>query len=363
MTCVRDARSTGGGIASVAVPLNRTIRDLGNEAQLVCGYSGSDISPEYLDVTPSGRGFKKIPRRATGVVHVHGLWTLFEARACGYAHKNKLPLVISPHGMLEPWAMNHKRWKKRTAWMLYQKRMLERSDVLVVNSRREYQSVRGMGIECPVAIIENGVDISFFVEPDKRQARDNIVLFLSRLSPVKGIPDLITAWAALPAGHGFKLKLFGHADRGYEELVRRQIQNLEVGHSVEICGPIFGAEKWRVYEGAKIFVLPSFSENFGIVVAEALLAGLPVITTHATPWQCLEQNLIGWQVHNDPRELSYALWRAMQLTDTQLQGIGSRASSYARDHFLWPEIARKYLATYEWVMGRNPEKPSWVKSD
>ena len=259
--------------------------------------------------------------------------------------------------------MRHKGFKKWLAWHLYQKRMLANADLLIVNSDIEYETVRRHKLKVPVAVIENGIDVDDFNVFKHTESRERVVLYLSRLSPVKGIPDLLQAWSLLRDKQGFELHLYGNPDPGYEKLVNNTVEQFGLHESVKVCGPVYGKDKWRVYQSAKVFVLPSYSENFGIVVAEAMLAGLPVITTSSTPWGLLTDGGMGWIVDNDVNQLRKALQESIDLSDEQRQQMGLKAQQYAREHFLWEKILPKYAETYAWVGGVNNNKPSWVVCD
>lgn len=362
LTCVHDARQTGGGVTGVSLQIHQGLVRKGCDAYLLSGINSSVLLPSQFDVRANGVGINQFPltNQKKSVVHVHGLWTPFVWRICNFAKRKGLALVISPHGMLEPWAMNHKALKKKIAWCLYQKRVLNAADMLVVNSEKELRSIRSLGIKLPIAVIENGVDDTDFPPYFSSVSPDKVVLFLSRLSPVKGVPDLIRAWSLLPDNHGFELRLYGHADPGYEMELLRVIQDYKVGDSVKLFGPVFGSDKWNAYHNASVFVLPSYSENFGIVIAEALWAGLPVITTKATPWECLEREGLGWQVDNDPQKLCDALLAAMMLGNDRRHEIGLRASVYAKSNFNWPGIVDKYVQTYRWITEEGLSKPEWI---
>ena len=362
LTCVHDSCQTGGGVAGVSLQIHQGLIHKGYDAHLLSGINPAVLLSSQFDVKATGSGIEKFPlaKEKKGLLHVHGLWTPFVWRAYRFAKKNGLTFVVSPHGMLEPWAMSHKSWKKKLAWSIYQKKILNSADMLVVNSRRELLTVRAMGLKPPVAVIENGVDKADFFVSTSSAVPDKSVLFLSRLSPVKGLPDLIHAWSLLPAGHGYKLRVYGHADPGYEAELLCLIRKFNVEDSVALLGPVFGVDKWKAYRSASFFILPSYSENFGIVIAEALWAGLPVITTKATPWECLELEGLGWQVDNCPRQICDALWAAMQLGDEKRNSIGQRASAYAQKNFDWPNIVEKYLLAYRWLIDGEIRKPEWI---
>lgn len=294
------------------------------------------------------------------LVHVHGLWTPFEFNAWRFSQRAGVRLAVSPHGMLESWALSHKSYKKKLAWYLYQRRMLESANLLVVNSDREYETMRRLRLTAPVAVIENGIDVSSFPEAERSRKRLKVVLFLSRLSPVKGIMDLLEAWARLGNAHGYELHIYGNADPGYDGKVLQAILRLGLSQSVKVLGPVFGPDKWRAFHSAEVFILPSYSENFGIVVAEAMLAGLPVITTRSTPWGALGELEMGWIVGNEPDELSTAISKAMAISPHQRDQMGERAAIYARQNFLWGNILNKYVHAYAWLTGAESVKPDFV---
>lgn len=365
ITAVRDATRFGGGIAGAAVPIHLGLYIRNAGALLVSGTPVSEVVPGQHCLSPSGVGFATLhaEKLSTVVLHVHGLWGPFELRACKYARRLRIPLIMSPHGMLEPWALQHKKAKKWLAWRLYQRRWLSKADLLIVNSWKEYRTVREMGLKAPVAMIENGVDTSGFDSNIIRTDDRKCVLFLSRLSPVKGIFDLLEAWARLPSSHSYELRIYGHADPGYDLQVNAIIKRLGLEKSVKVHGAVFGSEKWQVYKNADVFVLPSYSENFGIVIAESLLAGLPVITTRATPWEFLESENLGWLVENDVEQLTEALLKAISLPEPQRQAMGKTAEAYAKERFLWPDIIDKYAETYDWVAGVRSGRPAWVREE
>ena len=365
LTCIDDARSTGGGVSDVANTLHLEFLKAGVKSLICCrimaeGAADSDatVGTKFSDCfsSPYAENNKLL-------VHVHGLWTLFLLRSARFALRKNLPLIVSPHGMLEDWARNHKLLRKKIAWWLYQKKIVMKADLLIVNSSRELATVRRLGLKNPVGLIENGVEFDGVLSQkrDDSTAQENKrVLFLSRLSPVKGLPDLIQAWLMLPSAHGYELRIYGNADPGYEKKIEKLIEKYNVASSVRLMGPVFGDEKWRVYQTASFFVLPSYSENFGIVIAEALLAGLPVITTRNTPWECLEREGLGLQVDNDPKQLSEAIFRMMAMTEQERSRLGANAQRYVNEHFHWPKIADKYLCTYNWVLNPSAKCPEWI---
>ncbi|WP_139247413.1 glycosyltransferase [Hyphomicrobium sp. NDB2Meth4] len=358
-TMVRDASHRGGGIVNVARPLHDVMTELGTNTHFVSGNQPETVAANQHVVGMGGAGLIDLPTNAIGsVVHIHGIWTAFEYRAFRTARERKARIVISPHGALEPWALRHKRIKKQIAWRLYQKSMMQRADLLIVNSLQERASLRQLGLTGPIATIANGVSIeglSQYATPKERT-----VLFFSRLDPKKGVPDLIDAWARLGNRKGYTLHIQGHGEDAYVRSLAERIRQHGLGEHIRILPPVFGQNRWTAYQTASIFVLPSYSENFGITVAEALMAGLPVITTASTPWGDLPSEGLGWIVGNDIGQLTNALQTAIDLTEAQLTEVRGKAIAYAQARFRWDAIAEVYLKTYAFLLGPSTSTPPWI---
>ena len=301
------------------------------------------------------------PSRPT-LVHSNGVWHPVNHWAAGAARAWGVPLIIQPHGMLEPWALGQKRLKKRLALALFQRRDLESARAFVATSEMECDGLRRFGLRQPVAVIPNGVDFDDAGAADlggaRRQGRERIALFLSRVHPKKGVLELVQAWGQVgPAG--WRLRIAGPDEGGHWGQVERLVRQLALGDRVVYLGPVEGARKAALYREADLFVLPTFSENFGVVVAEALAHGLPVITTRGAPWADLEIYGCGWWIEVGVDPLVVALREAMALSDGERAAMGARGREYVR-RFDWGRIAEQTLALYRWVLGQG-EMPDVVR--
>lgn len=358
-TIVRDASHLGGGMLNVARPLHARLHACNGNSLFVSG-NNSNISGSYV-VGLDGREFRNLPAATMrSLVHIHGLWTLFEYRAFREARRRRAKIVISPHGALEPWAFNHKRTKKLVAWRLYQKRLMQSADLLVVNSVQELWRLRELGLTTPIATIPNGVDLEGLSWARAEQKRERIVLFFSRLDPKKGVPDLIDAWARIGNRRGYTLHIQGHGEEDYVQGLGKRIKQHGLCEQVRILPPVFGPNRWAAYQAASIFVLPTYSENFGITVAEALIAGVPVITTTSTPWGDLPSEGLGWIVENDIGQLTAALQAAVDLTEAQLAEMRDKAEAYTQSRFRWDAIAKMYIDTYASLLEPSTSKLPWI---
>ena len=296
------------------------------------------------------------------LVHSHGVWHPVSHWAARVARAWNVPLIIHPRGMLEPWALGQKPLKKRLALALFQRRDLESARAFVATSEMECDGLRRFGLRQPVAVIPNGVDVgdadALALDHADEPGRERIALFLSRVHPKKGLLELVRAWGRV-APTGWRLRIAGPDEGGHWGQVERLVRQLGLSDRVEYLGPVEGARKAALYQGADLFVLPTFSENFGVVVAEALAHGLPVITTRGAPWADLETYGCGWWTEVGVDPLVVALREAMALSDEQRAAMGARGREYVR-RFDWGRIAEQTLALYRWVLGQG-EMPDVVR--
>ncbi len=271
--------------------------------------------------------------------------------------------------MLEPWSLKAKWLKKRIARFLYQDRDLKKAAALHATAASEAEQFRKLGLKNPIIVSPNGVSLpregevsKSKVEVEQRGERFRRVLFVSRMHAKKGVLELVEAWAKVkPQGWQCELvyTLNGDEERAYEARVKARIGELGMPCGTEmrsnsdfiLTGPLNDDAKWTAYARADLFVLPTYSENFGIVVAEALWAGLPVITTKGTPWQELVERRCGWWIDLPPKEsLVAALREATSLPRETLREMGERGHRLVEEKYQWPAIGRQMARAYENVI-------------
>lgn len=294
-------------------------------------------------------------------MHVHGVWLPVNILSIIIAKFYKIPYVIQPRGMLEPWALANKSWKKKISLLIYQRRLLEGASMLVATSYMEYQNLRSLGLINPVAIIPNGIA--------HRQSEDQEpltgskfkkALFLSRIHPKKGLMNLLQAWARLNLTD-WRLQLAGPNENNHLEKVMHEAKRLGIEDNIEYLGELEGKSKDSAYRRADIFVLPTFSENFGVVIAEALSYGLPVVTTKGAPWEELTKYKCGWWVDIGVNPLVEALKEATELSDSERHKMGINGKLYVK-RYNWPSLAEQMHQAYGWLL-KIENKPCFVKLD
>lgn len=279
------------------------------------------------------------------VVHIHGIWSLFFIRAFIWAKRNKLPVVWSPHGSLTPWALNYKRLKKRVALVAYQWLCLRLANLIHVTGEFETPDIRRLKLSNPVVEIPLGVHISDEgIEKNTNATR--IALFISRVHPIKGLFNLVDAWAQLRP-EGWILQLAGPSQDGHIEEVLQRASERGIADSVQYLGEVYDSEKNKKYAEADLFVLPSFSENFGSVVLESLAQGTPVITTKGTPWNELQTRHCGWWIDIGVEPLVVALRDAIERSDSERQAMGQNGIQLVLDKYTWSSIGKQMAEAYK----------------
>ena len=179
---------------------------------------------------------------------------------------------------------------------------------------------------------------------------------------MKGLLDLVEAWSQLKPT-GWRVVIAGRDEAGHESEVKTQIRKRKLEASFEFAGPVDGAAKWELYRSADVFVLPSHSENFGIVVAEALACGVPVITTRGAPWQELLTHRCGWWVPIGLQPLAEALRVATALSSDKRRAMGERGRALVCQKYSWAAIARQMREVYEWIAGRGARPASVLSAE
>lgn len=282
------------------------------------------------------------------IVHVNGIWQpqtwLFQK----VAQRKGIKVVLSPHGMLEPYIMNRHPLKKKIALALYQHKAIRTANYIHATATSELAQIRKLGYNPPATIIPNGIELTDLLPKTEWQHVRNI-LFLSRVHPKKGIELLIEALAQLN-DKNIRVIVAGEGEAAYIESLKKLVVQKNVSQQVKFVGGVYGNRKWELYREADLFVLPTYSENFGIVVAEALATGLPVITTTNTPWKELETEKCGWWINLNVPDLAKALAEAIALQPEELKAMGLSGRKLVEDKYDIRAVSEKMVAFYKEVL-------------
>ena len=292
------------------------------------------------------------------LIHLHGMWSPLLVIAALIAKRRGITLLISPHGGLEPYALKHKYYKKLLAMKIYQSAILRSASLLVATADQELRNLRKLGYHQPIAVLPNGVDLDIVVRRGV-QTEIKTFLFLSRIHPIKGLTDLVEAWAIVKLP-GWRIVIAGADVEEHLATVKALIRKRGLVSDFEFYGFVDGERKQVCFDQADVFILPTHSENFGIVVAEALANELPVITTTAAPWFDLVQHRCGWWVKPGVAGISSAMVEAMAREPSELKQMGHRGRQLVVDNYSWEKIGITAQEVNEWVLDQTLPKPKVV---
>ncbi len=302
---------------------------------------------------------------AGAILHSHGLWLMPNLYAARVKRRSegRVMLVHSIRGMLGPGALRISAWKKRPFWWLLQRSAVEAADCLHATAVSEYEEIRAAGLKNPVAVIPNGIELPNLTPRAQPLTAGREVLSLGRIHPKKGLDRLVRAWSVIE--HEFpdwRLRIVGSPQLNHDLELRALAHKLSTKR-VSIDGPIYDEdEKLAAYRRADLFALPTINENFALTVAEALAAGVPVISTKGAPWPGLETHRCGWWIDHGVEPLVVALRQAMMQPQDELRAMGNRGRSWMARDFGWDRIARDMLQMYRWLLtGDVP--PATVRLD
>ena len=377
-----------GGLLSAMSPLAAELASGCADVEVFAGrdaFTDSDLA-YWTGVSP--RLFATRPPRFLGymprisqellasdldVLHSHGIWTYPSIAASIWRKRTGGAEVISPHGMLDAWALKNSSWKKRIAGWGYENRHLHGASCIHALCAAEYQSIRDYGLTNPVAIIPNGVDLPDKAPPPGQPlwAADvpvgqKVVLFLGRLHPKKGLSQLLKAWSTLAANgqqhHPWHLVVAGWDQQGYRIELERLSVDLGISRHVHFVGPVYGDEKAASFAFADAFVLPSFSEGLPMAILEAWAYEMPVLMTphcnipegfEAAAAICMEP---------EPDDIAHGLRQLFALSDVERQALGERGRTLVEKRFSWDSVAGQMCDVYKWLLGDGPKPPSVVES-
>ena len=299
------------------------------------------LGPGSFGYTPGLHA--RLEQFAPDVIHLHGLWHLNGLVVRSWSRSSGCRFYLSIHGMLAAPALATKAKRKKLAFLLYQRRVIESANHLIATSPAEESEIKTFGLKAPISVVPNGV-----VVPDHEGSENGhpTVLYLGRLDPIKGIDYLLSAWASLEQEFpGWYLRIVGSAPDNYGCMLKKQIPELGLCR-VQIQGALYGADRDKAMAEAAVFVLPSRSENFALTVAESLAVGTPVVATMASPWAGLETNGCGrWvRVGSDP--LREGLAELMSRSPRQRAQMGRRGRDWMAAKFNWQYIARGLVNIY-----------------
>jgi len=290
------------------------------------------------------------------LVHLHGAWQPAQARLARQLARRGVPFVVSPHGMFEEWALHHKWWKKLPYFHLVEKRHLKEASALLATGRLEAEHLRDL---LPGRRVESlPLGLTGDALPNYATARkamgwredERVLLFLSRLHVKKGLNLLLEALASIRVPERTRLVIVGDGEPRYVHSIRAQAELLGSAlPKIDWIGQVWGAARWPYFQGADLFCLPTFSENFGLAVLDSCQVGTPVLTTVMTPWLDYLGDRKGFICEPTVESVAHQLGRFFE-ESPQTARDREALSDWAWTTFHWDKLAPLYLAFYRSVI-------------
>ncbi len=289
--------------------------------------------------------------------HVQGLWQYIGHAVTSFARVHKKPYVMTLRGMLYPQALAHSTWIKDLSLMLYQKRDLQQAACIQATCIAELDYYRALGFSNPVAVIPNPVDVKGLMGRPIHSKRKLKIGYLGRLHPRKRIERLIYAFSTLREElKDAELLIIGADDKSYEQFLRNETDRLQLTN-VRFTGFLTGVEKDELITSLSYLVVPSDFENFGNIVTEALVRGVPVIASKGMPWRDLEECHCGWWIENDQDNINKTILEAIHTSDDERIEMGLNGRNMIVERYSVEVLGEKMKRLYGWILngGKKPE--------
>lgn len=348
------------GAAGCDVTLMTQTKQEGEEPLAPSAGFRHEIYPESgwpRSLHPSPAMARALREAAVGadLIHNHSIWLWPNVYPGRVARETGTPLVTAPRGALAPANLAHGWLKKRIFWQLAQRVTYDEAALLHATGEAEHDHLRAFGLKQPVALVPNGIDIPGTL-PDAPRDGPRVLLYLARVHPLKGLALALEVWRDLPVKprSGWEFHIAGPSADGHAEELQGFCRN-EGLEDVRFLGPLYGADKWAAYAGADLHIHPSKHENFGVVIAEAMASGTPVIASRETPWQGVEEHGCGWWTERTHEGLTAALSDALSRTRDELHDMGARGRAWMARDYGWDRLAARMIEAYEWVLSGKPD--------
>ncbi|NNC98619.1 MAG: glycosyltransferase [Gammaproteobacteria bacterium] len=370
-----------GGASQAAVDMVAALRVLGVDAEIACT---NDNGPDLLDV-PLGKRveYRKVPTRFFSryspsiksirefaysndfrqwlkqhiadydLLHVHGLFSFCSTYAMRLACQRRMPYIAHPIGHLEAWSLAQGQLKKSVYLRLFERANLANASRVHFTAESESRQALGIVPELQPLVIPLGLDLPSLADDAKKQLCDKwgikqdipVIAFVARLHPKKGLETLLEALASLQ-NQRFQLLVAGDGERDYVDSIKAYLNNLGLESNCRLIGFIDGPDKSLLLQGADLFALTSYSENFGIAVLEALAHGTAALVTEGVALsQPVGSHQLGFVTPHSVQAISSALQVALSAPQ-MIAEMGVNARAYVEQCHHWPELAKQLETGY-----------------
>lgn len=358
--------STGGGLGQAALSLHMAMVRSGAASVLLTTGPRTEaddetrvmrlrrIGPERIAFAPGMRTAGDQLLEDGAVLHGHGFFVHPNFALPRIARRRNLPFVYHPHGMLEPWVLRQSRMRKAAARIAFENANTAAAAMWRALTVTEEKQIRALGVDAPIAVVPNGVDLDMVRERPEGGRRDDgrrVLLFMGRLHPKKGLPLVVTAWDALRSMlTDWELVIAGPDERGHRQELESLVSQLDLASLVRFVGPVRGPEKWALLASADAFVLTSHSEGFPVSAIEAMASRVPLLITRGANVRGVASRGAGFECDDSAMSVQSALRDLLETDAPALAQMGDNARAWVEEDFTWATIAARFIAACDEVL-------------
>lgn len=354
--------NTMRGLNAIGVETHVLMYEMGVGGKLI----GNDV-PVHFAKKPIEHSFCYSPYYKGEIIscgdfdiyQAQGVWQYNTYALVDVARKRGKPYIITPRGMLYPQDIaKSKSWFKKMSLKIRLLDDLNRAACVHVTCEDEMNHCRNLGVTSPIAIVPNPVEIKEY--PNAKKDDVFRLGYLGRISRRKNVEGLIYAWSELgdKVKENAELLIIGGGDEEYMAFLKNEVARLNLSN-VRFTGFISGQEKEDALSSLSVLAMPSEFENFGNVIVEGLVRGIPCIATTGAPWKDLEDYQCGWWVEYNQTAITKAVQSALETPVDELYAMGVRGKNLMKDKYSIEAVAKQMKEVYEWLLGRS-EKPDFV---
>lgn len=353
---IKGLRELGHDVLAVCQPLRDGLKLISQEAAPIV--TRKAILPKLRYVPKLAACYESVG--LADIYHIQGLWALHGWQTARFAIAAKRPYVVTLRGMLYPQALGKNRFVKQLSLYTFQRRVLEHAAAVQCTCVEEADYYRQLGFTNPVAIIPNPIETRGIVDRPLPEKSDFIVGYLGRVHPRKRIERLIYSFARQrEVMKDARLRIIGGGDNVYESFLKNEVSRLNL-KNVEFTGFLTGESKDKAISSLSCLVVPSDFENFGNIVTEALVRGVPVIASKGTPWQSLEDAHCGFWIDNSQQSIDETIIRVKSMSAEQQRMMAHNGRRFVENNFSVTNLAVKMEQLYRWILNPDSSTPEFM---
>jgi len=359
-----DYSINSGGLRTVVKNLNIYLNNQENINSIVLSSGKEHQDNIYIVETAKGKPWLYSPDwkvkiddivkdKKVDLIHIHGVWMYPQFIAAKFAIKQKIPFIVTPHGMYEPWLWTKGRFKKKLYLNILTKRLFSKASRIHAITEGEKFNLKQIFSKSKVIEIPNLLSFDNINYDSKNHAEERYILFLGRFNEVKGINMLIKSFSELVIeGNNVVLKIAGGFN-DYKLVLDKLVDDLGLKNKVEFLGMVKGEDKFKLYQDAFVFVAPSHSEVVGMVNLEAASQKTPVITTYQTGLKKEWNKKGGVLINPNQEELTFALKKVLSWSQEERDENGEKLYNFVKENYSWESKVKDWINCYSSVIEEN----------